>query len=160
MKHKFAVNVLMLMWLCVVTRMAFASSFAQEVRQADFESLLTAAIGGLCGGAFKTIFSLANDNRAVFLILKEARRDLVTAFLAGGSLYVLMIMVESKWPGTITREIRFGGVLIAGWAGTAFFTWFKRLARARLDAKVHELRGAAPSFDPPASASVPLEPKQ
>lgn len=155
MKHKIAVNLLMLLWLCVVTRVAFAASFSQEVRLFDYESLLTAAVGGLCGGAFKTIFSLANDNRAVFLVLKESRKDLVTAFLAGGFVYVLMIMVESKWPGMVTREIRFGGVLIAGWAGTAVFTYAKRLARAKLDSKEQEFRAGAPK-DPPSSAPVPL----
>lgn len=156
MKHKIAVNFLLLIWLCVVTRVAFAASFSQEVRLFDYESLLTAAVGGLCGGAFKTIFSLANDNRAVFLVLKESRKDLVTAFLAGGFVYVLMIMVESKWPGTVTREIRFGGVLIAGWAGTAVFTYAKRLARAKLDSKEQEYRAGAPDRDPPTSAAVPL----
>lgn len=158
MKHRTAVNFLMLLWLCAVTRVACAATFAQEVRLFDYESLLTAAIGGLCGGAFKTIFSLANDNRAVFLVLKEARRDLVISFLAGGFVYVVMIMVESKWPGMVTREIRFGGVLIAGWAGTAVFTWAMRLSRARLDRAAADLRNGVPP-DPPTSAAVPLEGK-
>lgn len=156
MNRRFAVNVLALLWLCAVTRLAFASSYAHEMRTFDYESLLTAAAAGLCGGAFKTLFTLANDHRAVFVILKESRRDLVNAFLAGGAVYVLMIMIESKWPGTVTREIRFGGVLIAGWAGGAFFAQFKRLVRAKLDGQAHEFRAGATSTDPPTSAAVPL----
>lgn len=158
MKHKLAANVLILLWLSALTRFAYAATFYQEVMLADYASLLTAAVGGLFGGAFKTIYTLQTDGRAVFLILKEARKDLVISFLAGGFVYVVMIMVESKWPGTITREIRFGGVLIAGWAGTAVFTWAKRLARARLDRAAAELRAGVP-LDPPTSAAVPLEGK-
>lgn len=155
MKHKLAVNVLMVLWLSALTRYAYAATFFQEVMLADYASLLTAAVGGLFGGAFKTIYTLQTDSRAVFLILKESRRDLVISFLAGGFVYVLMIMIESVRPGMVTREIRFGGVLIAGWAGAAVFTWAKRLARARLDRAAGELRGGAP-IEPPASAAVPL----
>lgn len=158
MKHKLAVNVLMFAWLAVLTRFAYAASFAQEVRLFDYESLLTAALGGLFGGALKTIFTLANDNRAVFLVIKEARKDLVISFLAGGFVYLVMIMVESKWPGMVTREIRFGGVLIAGWAGTAVFSWATRLARERLERTATGLRNGVP-IDPPTSAAVPLEGK-
>jgi hypothetical protein len=74
MKHKIAVHFLMFFWLCVMTRVAFAATFAQEARLFDYESLLTAAVGGLCGGAFKTIFSLANDNRAVFWCSRSRAR--------------------------------------------------------------------------------------
>lgn len=158
MKHKFAVHVLALTLLFCMTRLAYAATFAQEVRGADYESILTAAVAGLCGGAFKTIFTLASDKRAVFQILMEARRDLVVSFLAGGFVYLLMIMVESKWPGTVTREIRFGGTLIAGWAGSAVFVWAARVARSRLEAENERQRKGVPG-DPPTSAAVPLESK-
>lgn len=80
MKHKTTVNILMLLWAVCATQLVYAATFAQEVRAFDFESLMIAAVGGLCGGALKTIFTLANDNRAVFAVLKEARRDLVISF--------------------------------------------------------------------------------
>jgi hypothetical protein len=158
MKHKFTVHVLMLLWLCAIARVAYAASFFEEARAWDYDSLLTAALGGLCGGAFKTIYSLATDTRAVFQILKESRKDLVTATLAGGFVYIVMIMVESKWPGTITQEIRFGGVLIAGWVGAAVFTIAGRLAKAKVEAAEQQLRAGAPGAPPPAptSAAVPL----
>lgn len=158
MKHKLAVNLLALFWLCAVTRVAFAATFYEEVLLADYASLLTAAVAGLCGGACKTIYTLATDSRAVFLILKESRKDLVISFLAGGFVYVLMIMAESVRPGLVTREVRFGGVLIAGWAGAAVFTWAKRLARSRLERAAADLRNGVP-LDPPTSAAVPLEGK-
>jgi len=155
MKHKIAVHLLMLLWLCVATRIAYAATFAQEVRLFDYESLLTAAVGGLCGGALKTIFALANDSRPVFQVLRESRKDLVIAFLAGGFVYLAMIAVESKWPGTVTREIRFFGVLVAGWAGAAVFVQAARLARNRLDGENAKARAGA-AEDPPIPAAAPL----
>lgn len=158
MKHRVAVNVLSLLWLIALTRVAYASTLFEDVTSWDYESLLTAALGGVLGGFFKTIYSLATDSRAVFTILKEARKDLVVAALAGGFVYILMIMTNSKWPGTVTPEIRFGGLLIAGWAGTTVFTLFERLARARIDAAEQQLRAGAPAVppSPPSSAAVPL----
>ncbi|SIQ99508.1 hypothetical protein [Pseudacidovorax sp. RU35E] len=156
MKHRLFVNVAMCICFYALARFASAATFAQEVYMWDYESLVTAAVGGLFGGVFKTIFTLANDNRAVFLVLKESRRDLVTALLAGLAVYVLMIMVESKWPGTVTRELRFGGVLIAGWMGNAFFTWVRTLAKAKLDQQAGRLRAGVPLDEPPSSAVVPL----
>ena len=156
MKHKTTVNVLVLIWAFCASRLVFAATFAQEVMGFDYESLLIAAVGGLCGGALKTIFTLANDNRAVFAVLKEARKDLVVSFMAGAAAYLFMIAIESKWPGTITREIRFVGVMAAGWARSAIFVQVARLARAKLDGKAAELRANAP-IEPPTSAAVPLE---
>lgn len=154
MKHRALVNVLLLLWGLCASRLVYAATFAQEVRDLDYASLVTAAVAGLCGGALRTIFTLANDNRAVFLILKEARRDLIVSCLAGGAAYLLMIAVESKWPGTITREIRFVGVMAAGWARSAIFVQAARLARAKVDGKAREYRGGGD--EPPASAPVPL----
>lgn len=155
MKHKLAVNSLMFFWVCCVSRMAYASTFLQEVQIFDYPSLLAAAVGGLFGGLLKTIYTLATDSRAVFEILMEARKDLVLSFLAGGAAYIAMIMIESKWPGSVTREIRFGGVLVAGWTHSAIFVLAERFGRRRIDVEFERLRGAAP-LDPPSSAAVPL----
>ena len=46
MKHKLAVNSLMFFWVCCVSRMAYASTFLQEVQIFDYPSLLAAAVGG------------------------------------------------------------------------------------------------------------------
>lgn len=155
MKHRTTVNILMLLWGCCTYRLAFSATFAQEVFGWDYVSLLTAVIAGLCGGALRTIYTLSSDDRAVFEILKEARKDLVISCLAGGTAYFAMVAIESKWPGTITAEIRFVGVLAAGWTRSAIFTQASRLVRARIDGKADELRGRPE--DPPASAPVPLE---
>ncbi len=155
MKHRALVHVLLLIWGLCASRLVYATTFAHEVRDWDYVSLLTAAVAGLCGGALRTIFTLANDNRAVFDILKEARKDMIVSFLAGGFAYFLMIMIESKWPGTVTREIRFVGVLAAGWTRAAIFTQAAKLVRAKVDGKAAEFRGA--TEDPPVSAAVPLE---
>lgn len=154
MKHRALVNVLLLLWGLCASRLVYATTFAHEVLNWDYVSLLTAGVAGLCGGALRTIFTLANDNRAVFDILKEARKDLVVSCMAGGAAYLMMIAIESKWPGTITREIRFVGVMAAGWARSAIFVQAARLARAKVDGKTREFRGGD---DPPSSASVPLE---
>ena len=156
MKHKFAVQALLLLWVFATTRIVYAATFLQDVQTFDYESLMTAAVAGLCGGLLRTIFTLANDTRAVFLILKEARKDLVTSALAGGFVYCLMIVIESKWPGTITRETRFIGVLISGWLGSAVFVTAGRLLRAKVDGQAAQFRAGAASTDIPSSAPVPV----
>ena len=152
MKHKITVNILLLLTLCFATRLAYAATFTQEVLIFDYQSLLVAALGGFCGGTLKTIFTLATDNRAVFAVLKEARKDLLVSFLAGAAAYLLMIVVESRWPGTITREMRFFGVVTAGWLGKLFFMLLSSFARAKADNVAAGLRAGAP----PSSAAVPL----
>lgn len=156
MKHKFAVQVLLLLWVFTTTRIVYAATFLQDAKAFDYESLMTAAVAGLCGGALRTIFTLANDNRAVFAILREARKDAVSAALAGGAVYALMIAFESKWPGSITRELRFVGVVAAGWIGSGVFYTIGRLARAKVDGQAAEFRAGAASTDVPSSAPVPL----
>ncbi len=157
MKHRALVHVLLLLWGLCASRLVYATTFAHEVRDLDYMSLLTAGVAGLCGGALRTIFTLANDNRAVFDILKEARKDMIVSCLAGGAAYLFMIAIESKWPGTVTREIRFVGVMAAGWTRAAIFTQAARLVRAKVDGKAKEYRNANFDDEPPSSASVPLE---
>lgn len=157
MMHKAAVNVLILLWLMAVTRLAQATTLTQEFMAYDYASLTTAAIAGLCGGALRTIFTLASDNRAVFVVLKEARRDLIVSAMAGGAVYVALAALESVRPGTVTRELRFLLILAAGWIGTGVFNAVGRLGRAKVDGLATKFQGgAALPKDPPVSADVPL----
>lgn len=155
MKHRLAVNILMALWALCATRLAYAATFAQEIRGFDWESLLWGAAAGLLGGALRTIFTLANDNRVVFSVLKEARKDMVVSFLAGGFAYALCVAIESKWPGTVTREIRMLAIVGAGWTRAAIFTRAGQFLRSKLDAENQKLRAGLPN-DPPSSAAVPL----
>ncbi|MDP9903033.1 hypothetical protein [Variovorax ginsengisoli] len=65
-----------------------------------------------------------------------------------------MLAVESECPGIVTREIRFFGVLVAGWAGTAVFVQPARLARNRLYGKNAKARGGVD--EDPLLAADPL----
>lgn len=155
MKHRSLVHALLLLWGMCACRLVYSATFVQEVMLWDYQSLVAGAVAGLLGGLLRTIYALQVDDRAVFAILSEARKDLVVSFIAGGFAYLLMITIESKWPGTITREVRFLGVLAAGWTRTAIFANAARLVRAKVDGKARALRDGAE--EPPTSAAVPLE---
>lgn len=155
MKHRVLVQIALFLWIFCVTRLAFAVTYAQEVKSFDYESLVVAGASGLLGGVLRTIFTLANDNRVVFSVIRESRGDLVVSCIAGAVAYGLMIAVESKFPGLVTREIRFVGVMAAGWLGKAFFSGLQRFSRAKMDNAVHQARGGAPK-EAPTSAIVPL----
>lgn len=155
MKHKALVHVLVLLWACCAYRFAMAATLTQDVLGWDYTSVFIAVVGGLIGGALRTIYTLASDDRAVFSILKEARKDTVVSCLAGGAAYLLMIAIESKWQGTITAEWRFSGILIAGWTRHALFIKFGDYVSAFIKGKTDQARGGQDL--PPTSAAVPLE---
>lgn len=155
MKHKALVHCLLTLWFCCAYRLGLAATLTQDVLSWDYTSLFIAVVGGLVGGALRIIYSLASDDRAVFSILKEARRDIVVSMLAGGFVYIVMIAVDSSHQGLITPEWRFAGILIAGWTRHAAFIKFGEYLNARIQAKTGRAR--AGQDDPPSSAALPLE---
>jgi len=136
-------------------RVVYATTFTMDIRGFDYESLMWGALAGLLGGALRTIFTLASENVVVYSVLKEARKDLVVSFLAGGVAYALMLAITSKWPDLITREIRMVMVVAAGWTRVAFFNRLNQLVTSKLDKTNENLRAGAPVV-PPASDVVPI----
>lgn len=158
MKHKALVHILMALWALCAVRVAYAATFTQELRVFDYESLMWAAIAGLLGGALRTIFTLANDNRVVYSILKESRKDLVVALMAGALAYLLLIAIASKYPDLITREIRMLVIIGAGWSRASIFKRLDQIVSSKLDSVNQKARDGAP-IEPPSSAAVPLSEK-
>lgn len=157
MKHKITVNVLLILWAVCAAQVVYAATFTQDLRVFDYESLLWGCIAGLLGGALRTIFTLASDNRVVYSILKESRKDMVVALLAGGCAYLLLIAIASKYPDLITREIRLVAIVGAGWSRLWFFNNLNRVITSKLDDFNQKTRDGAPVE--PSSAAVPLEGK-
>ncbi|WP_390342385.1 hypothetical protein ACFJIS_19060 [Variovorax boronicumulans] len=159
MKNTRLVHFLLLVWALVFVKAVYAAgsvtSLSLDVRSWDYESLLWGAIAGFLGGALRTIFTLASENVAVYRVLREARKDLIVSFLAGGLAYLIIIAVSSKLPELITREIRMVVIVWAGWQRIAFFKRVDQLVTSKLDKFNQDLRGGAPA-DPPASDVVSL----
>ena len=158
MKNRLVVQVLLALWGLCFVRVVYAATFSIEIRGFDYESLMWGAIAGLLGGALRTIFTLASENRVVYSVLKEARKDLVVSFLAGGAAYALMLAITSKHPDLITREIRMVVIVGAGWTRVAFFNRLNQLVTSKLDKTNQTLRAGAPA-GPPASDVMPFTDK-
>lgn len=158
MKNKLAVQFLLVLWALCFLRVAYAATFANEIRGFDYESLLMGALAGFLGGVLRTIVTLASDNRVVYIVLREARKDLVVSFIAGGVAYLILLAVSSKYPNLITREIRVLAIGAAGWARVSFFNRLDQLVTSKLD-KVNEDVRAGATPVPPASDVVPLSEK-
>lgn len=155
MKHRTWVNLLMALWAVCATRVVYAATFADDLRALDYESIALSVFAGLLGGALRTIFTLASENRPVWQVVLEARRDMVVAMMAGGAAYLLMYAIASKYPDLITREIRPVVILAAGWARLNFFRRVNQLANSGLDNVNQKVRNGAPA-DPPPAAPPPL----
>jgi hypothetical protein len=155
-KHRIYVNLLLLAWALTAARVAFASTLTQDVFSWDYSSLMWGGIAGLLGGTLRTIFTLATDSRVVFSILKESIKDLIVSMIAGGVAYCILLAVESRWPGFITREIRMVVIVAAGWMRVAFFNGLDRIVTRWIDQKTR-LPDAPPQA--PISAAVPLSDK-
>ena len=155
MKNRLIVQFLLAVWGLCFMRVVYAATFAVEVRGFDYESLMWGAVAGLLGGALRTIFTLATENVVVYSVLKEARKDLVVSFLAGGAAYLMMLAITSKWPDLITRDIRMVVIVAAGWTRVAFFNRLNQLVTSKLDKTNENLRAGAKVI-PPASDVMPL----
>jgi hypothetical protein len=155
MKNRLAVQMLLALWGLCFVHVVYAATFAMEIKGFDYQSLMWGALAGLLGGTLRTIFTLASENRVVYSVLKEARKDLVVSFIAGGVAYLILLAVSSKWPDLITREIRVLAIGAAGWTRVAFFNRLNQLVTSKLDKTNQDLRAGAPVV-PPASDVMPI----
>lgn len=155
MKHAKLVNRLIPIWfLCYAGLSWAASSFAQDVRGYDWESLLWSGAAGLLGGAFRTILTLAGDGRVVLDILKESWKDAIVALIAGLAAYVVIQGVNSTHYFDIPRDLRMLIIVGAGWTRMGFFGRLDRLTTSAVNAVDKKIRGG--DEPPPSSAAVPL----
>lgn len=155
------INRLVPLWLACYTglTLAAASSFAQDVRGYDFESLAFSAFAGLLGGALRTILTLAGENRVVLSVAREAWKDAIVALLAGLVAYVVIQGVNSTGYFTVPRDLRMLLITAAGWLRMGFFGRLDKLATTAVNAVDRKIRGAGGNAPPeaPSSAAVPLQ---
>lgn len=146
-------------WFLCYTGLTWAASFAQDVRTFDLESLMWSAAAGVLGGALRTILSMASDQRAVYDIFRESRKDLVVALIAGMAAYIAVQAANSvmtTWldMSAIPRDLRVLIIVGAGWSRMSFFGKLDRLTSAALNRVETRIKGTDPG---PASEAAPLE---
>jgi hypothetical protein len=152
-------------WLWTVAAMA-QSRFAQDVRGYDIESLMWAAVMSLCGGALRTIFSLATDNKVIQSVGKEVLKDAAIAIIAGVVAYIGVEAVRAAGWLPVPSEVRFALIVFAGWSRLGFFGWLDTLGakianaiNERVARGIGAAQAPAPPQVPTAVAEPPPKPK-
>jgi hypothetical protein len=106
---------------------AAESSFANDIAEYDLHSLLWAMVMSLLGGALRTIFTLATDNRVVRSFWVETVKDSVVAIIAGILAYVVLEAFKAFKVLPVAGDVRLAIILFAGWSRMSFFGWLNRL---------------------------------
>jgi len=156
-----------LAWLCSYNTLIWAStSFAQDIHNYDWMSLLLAAAAGLLGGAGRTILTLVSPRALVGNVPVLLLKDLVVA-LVGGAVVYMIIQGYNSWAGSltyfnlppITRDFR---VLLIVLAGGSRGRWLGVVDRFATDAIANARKklGAGIAADLPSVAAAPEPPGQ
>lgn len=117
-----AVVCLMALWALAFTKVVRAATLTEFMGGYDTQLLQWAAATAVLGGMIRTILSLESDTRVVKDIAKTAMVDAFKALIAGLFVFLVVQMVRSVGYA-IPAEVRFTGVLIAGWARMAIVFW-------------------------------------
>ena len=138
-KAATVLNFLFVVWLVAFCHMAYAASFKQDVRGYDVESLGWAALMSLFGGALRTIFTLAADNKVVESLFKELGKDAIVAMIAGTIAYIGVEAVRASGAWPVASEVRFAVIVFAGWSRLSFFGWLNNLGTRVTEAVTDKL---------------------
>lgn len=155
---KLAQRLIPLWFLCYAGYSWAYTTFAQDVRSFDVESLLWSGAAGVFGGLFRTLFTMASQKTAVYDIKGEAYKDIAVALIAGLGAYVVMEGVNSvmvtyfHWPD-VPRQFKALFILGAGWMRAGFFGKLDRVAATALSRVERQISG---KDVPPTSEAMPL----
>lgn len=134
-------HVWLLMFMYTYPRAMQAATFAEDMRDYDYESLLWAIATGLLGGFARTLVSLASDKLIVNNVWKEAAKDAVVSIIAGGAaLIIIEVLRATYWP-TVPSAVRFAFILFAGASRIAFFGQVNTFITKIIDAGTNRIVG-------------------
>ena len=138
-----------------IPRAANAMGLAAEMAIYDVRSLGWAVLIALLGGALRTIYTLATDDRVVWDQLRESWRDAVISLLAGGAVYVAMEAGRAWFGIKLPFEVRFALLLVAGVARVRTFTWLTNVGGRIADMAADWLLGRVRLTLPPTADEPP-----
>jgi hypothetical protein len=157
------VNRLVCAWLCCYSALCYANTtFAQDVHNYDWVSLLFALAAGLLGGAARTILTLVSERELVGHVRLVLVKDLVVALMGGGVAY-LLIQGYNAWSASlsmvslpaVTRDFRVLLIVAAGFSRGRWMGVIDRFATDAIANASSKLRGGGAPSSPP-SVAAPL----
>lgn len=149
---------MLLGWLWAFAAAA-QSSFSQDMRGYDVESLIWAAIMSLFGGALRTIFTLATDASMVTSILREAVKDSAVAIIAGVVAYIGIEAIRAAGWLPVPSEVRFAMIVFAGWSRLGFFKTLNDFGTRATEAFIKRVEGAVAGGGVAVTPPPPPSPK-
>lgn len=138
--RRLVLSILMHVWLGLFVytypRAVAAASFADDMRNFDYESIVWAMVTGLLGGFARTVVSLASDKMIVENIWREATKDAVVSIIAALAAYVSLEAVRAVYWPLLPSPARFAFILFAGASRVAFFGHINRFITRMMDAAI------------------------
>lgn len=126
MNRRNTLLTLLFIWAFVVAKTVKATTIGQFIGPYEEELLVWATITAFLGGAVRTILSLESDKRPVMEIFKQALWDSLKSLISGLSAFFLVQALRSSgW--TVSAEVRFASIMVAGWQRLSAFIWMKEI---------------------------------
>jgi len=134
-------HVWLLLLIYTYPRAIQAATFAEDMRDYDYESILWAIATGLLGGFARTLVSLASDKVIVSNVWREACKDAVVSIIAGAAALVFLEALRSVYWQSMPSPARFAIILFAGASRVSFFGYINRFVTQVLDAWIARIAG-------------------
>jgi hypothetical protein len=134
-------HVWLLLFIYTYPRAIQAATFAEDMRDYDYESILWAIATGLLGGFARTLVSLASDKVIVSNVWREAAKDAVVSIIAGGAALVFLEALRSVYWQSMPSAVRFAIILFAGASRVSFFGYLNKFITQVMDAWTARIAG-------------------
>jgi hypothetical protein len=141
-------HVWMLMFVYTYPRAVAAGTFAEDMRDYDYESVLWAIVTGLLGGFARTLVSLASDKMIVDNVWKEAIKDALVSIIAGVSALIFLEALRAVYWPSLPSPARFAFILFAGASRVAFFGQINKFITNIMDSWSTKISQKLGSSDP------------
>jgi hypothetical protein len=130
---------LLAFWLLCFAAVVQAQTFFQVLVGTDYASLISAALTAIIASVIRTTLTLVSPDTVTVKVLRQALRDVVFAFFAGGAAHLLVEVVRVVWWPAMPPILRLSLILLAGASRSNFFGWLERLTNTFGDAVVERL---------------------
>lgn len=125
---------LLAFWLLCFAAVVQAQTFFQVLVGTDYASLISAALTAIIASAIRTTLTMVSPNVIVIKVFRQAWRDVVFAFFAGGAAHLLIEVTRAIWWPSMPPILRLTLILIAGATRFGFFQWLEKLITRGSDA--------------------------
>lgn len=127
-RHRPTVGIGLAVWLLMYSHLVHAATLAQSMDAYDWASMRWSLGLAVLGGFLRLLFTLATDTRIVWQVLRESWRNAILSLVAGLACFWAIEAAKSVGM-SVTEEVRFGAITLAGALGIDFINWGLGLVR-------------------------------